>query len=161
MDTRISNIGTPEYNRNVQFADHEWLVADEERNYKSDKDVILKDEIYELVGLCMDVHRTLGSGFSEILYKDALEKELQWKGISYQREVKFVVNYKGYVLPHHYCADFVIGGNIILEAKAQVAIPEQFYAQIINYLAVSKCPVGLLVNFGDVSLRYKRVVLTK
>ena len=69
--------------------------------------------------------------------------------------------YKGIKIKHHYVADFVFSDNIILEVKAQNQIIEQNFKQTINYLAVSKCRIGLLINFGESSLKYKRVILTK
>lgn len=140
------------------IAETDWILAEDAAPYGTDSKLLLRDETYELIGICMDVHRTLGTGFLEAVYKDAIEKELQWKGIAYEREKKYLIEYKGVKLPHHYFADFVINKNIVLEVKAQQAVPETFYAQVINYFAVSQCPVGLLVNFGEGSLRYKRFV---
>ena len=123
-------------------------------------EILFKRESYEIIGACLEIHKTLGNGFKEIVYKEAMELEFNRLNIPFEREKKFVIEYKGVVLPHYYYADFVVGGNIILEVKAQQALPETFSAQLINYLAVSKCPVGLLVNFGEGSLRYKRFVFT-
>lgn len=109
----------------------------------------------------MEIHRELGRGFSEIVYKDALEWELNQRNISFQREKVYEVNYKQIVLPHSFVADFVILDNIILEVKAKNGFVEDHLEQTINYLAVSKCPVGLLINFGENSLKFKRFALTK
>ena len=123
-------------------------------------DLIYKEEAYEILGLCMDVHNTLGSGFLEIVYKDALELELQNAGIFYDREVVYEVNYKGKILTHRFYADFVINDNIILELKAvSKGIADKHIAQAINYLKVSGNNLALLVNFGEVKLQYKRIVL--
>ena len=108
----------------------------------------------------MDVHRTLGRGFREVVYKDAIELELKWKNISFEREKRYTIDYKGNTLPHSYNADFVAENQIILEVKAQVGIIEDHYSQVINYLAVSKCPLALIVNFSGKSLEYKRIILT-
>src|SRR5690606_1754149 len=62
----------------------------------------LQDETYKIIGLCMEVHNNLGKGFSEIVYKDALEIEFRDAGIFYEREKEFTVNYKGIVLPHRF-----------------------------------------------------------
>lgn len=107
----------------------------------------------------MEVHKNLGRGFLEIIYKDALCYELEKKNIPFEREKKFNINYKEIVLPHSYHADFVIFDKIILEAKAQENIIGTHYKQLINYLAASKMKLGLLVNFGEDSLRFKRVIL--
>ncbi len=77
-----------------------------------------QNETYKIIGLCMEVHNNLGKGFSEIVYKDALEIEFKDAGIHYQREKEYSVNYKGIILPHKFYADFVVFGNIILEIKS-------------------------------------------
>jgi len=107
----------------------------------------------------MDVHNELGKGFSEAVYADALELELKTYEVPYKREVRFTINYKGKILPHQYIADFVIENKLILELKAIEKLANTHIKQTLNYLAVSKLELGLLVNFGEDSLQYKRVVL--
>jgi GxxExxY protein len=80
--------------------------------------LIYKEEAFRIIGCCMEVHKELGKGFSEIVYADALEIEFKIQNIEYSREQKFNINYKGVVLPHFYKADFVIFDKIILEIKA-------------------------------------------
>jgi len=122
------------------------------------KDYPLQKETYQIIGICMEVHKILGRGFLEIVYKDAIEQELRSKKIPYGREVEYVVPYKGVILPHKFYADFVVFDSVILEVKAQKALPEEFDALVLNYLTVSENEVGLLVNFGDASLKYKRYI---
>ena len=107
----------------------------------------------------MEVHNILGKGLLEIIYKDAIEYELKEKEIPYEREKKFEVEYKGLILPHPFFADFVVYDNIILEVKAQKAIVAEHYSWVLNYLSISKCPIGLIVNFGESSLKTKRIIL--
>lgn len=107
----------------------------------------------------MEVHNNLGAGFLEIVYKDALEYEFKKADIPYQRERMYEVNYKGIILPHRFYADFVVYENIILEVKGASGIAEEFIAQAINYLKVSQNKLALLVNFGEIRLNYKRIVL--
>lgn len=107
----------------------------------------------------MEVHRILGKGLLEIVYKDAIEYEFNTKKIPYEREKKYEVEYKEIILSHHFFADFVVFDNIILEVKAQKGIVDEHYSWAINYLAISKCPVGLIVNFGGNSLTTKRIIL--
>lgn len=121
----------------------------------------LNKTTYEVIGSCFDVYNELGKGFLENVYKDALQIEFNRRNIQFEREKKHEINYKGVILPHYYYSDFVIENNIILEVKAQEGVIENHLKQIINYLAVSKCQVGLLINFGENSLKYKRVILTK
>lgn len=117
------------------------------------------NETYQIIGACMEVHRILGRGLKEIVYKDALEHEFRLRGIPFEREKKYEVVYKDVVLPHFFYADFVCFGNIILEVKAANGNAEEFYKQILNYMAIAKSEVGLLVNFSGDSLYYKRMVL--
>jgi len=119
----------------------------------------LQDETYQIIGVCMEVHRMLGKGFLEIVYKDAIEYEIRKKAIPYDREKKYEIQYKDTLLPHQFFADFVVFDNVILEVKAQEGLVEEHYSQVINYLAVSKCKIGLIVNFGKDSLEYKRLIL--
>jgi len=118
-----------------------------------------KKESFEIIGLCMEVHNNLGAGFLEIVYKDALEYEFRKANIPFEREKKYEVNYKGVILPHKFYADFVLFDKIILEIKGVKSIPEEFIAQSINYLKVSNNNLALLVNFGELRLNYKRIVL--
>ena len=112
-------------------------------------DLIFKNRTYQIKGICMEVHRTLGHGFSEIVYKDAIEYEFNKHQISYEREKEYVVHYKNVILCHRFFADFVVFGDIILEIKAtEGGTCNEFISVLINYLKVTACRVGLLVNFG-------------
>ncbi len=117
-----------------------------------------KEESYKIISKCMEVHNNLGAGFLEIVYKDALEYEFSKAGIPYQREKLYTVQYKDIILPHKFFADFVIFDKIILEIKAVSGISDQFIAQAINYLKVSGNRLALIVNFGELSLKYKRIL---
>ena len=121
--------------------------------------LVHKDEAYFIIGLCMEVHNTLGKGFSEAVYSEALEIELKANGVPYKKEVKFNIDYKGTILNKKYYADIIIDDKIILELKAVESIHSNHVKQVINYLAISKLKLGLIVNFGQDSLDYKRVVL--
>jgi len=122
-------------------------------------ELIYKEESYSIIGKCMKVHSNLGAGFLEIVYKDALEYEFKKAGIPFEREKKYVVNYEGIILPHKFYADFVVFDRIILEVKAVSSIADEFVAQAINYLKVSDNKLALIVNFGELSLKSKRIVL--
>jgi GxxExxY protein len=122
-------------------------------------ELIYKEDAFKIIGCCMEVHRELGKGHSEVIYKDALEIELARHGIAFAREKEYKLAYKGVVLPHKYFADFVVLDRIILEAKAVECLTDSHTRQTLNYLAASKLQLGLLVNFGEDSLSHKRVVL--
>jgi GxxExxY protein len=126
-----------------------------------ESDYLFQDLTYKLIGIGMEVHRHLGYGFAEVVYKDALEEEFRRRRINFEREKRYEVEYKGIVLPHHYFADFVIDGRVILEIKAQVGIHEEAAPQVINYLAASRLPVGLIINFGEGALKFKRVAFSR
>ncbi len=123
------------------------------------QELIYKEEAYQIVGKCMEAHNQLGGGFLEIVYKDALEIEFKAAGIFFEREKEYIVEYKGIILPHKFFADFVIMDKIILEIKAVSGIEDEHIAQTLNYLAISKNKLGLLINFGKGKLEYKRLVL--
>lgn len=120
--------------------------------------IILKEESYQLVGICMEIHRELGMGFKEIVYKDALEYEFKSREINFTREKEFKIQYKDIILPHHYYADFIIHDSIILEVKASYMIVNNFVRQTINYLKASGLKLGIIANFGEKSFTSKRVV---
>jgi GxxExxY protein len=119
----------------------------------------LKEEVYKIIGICMEVYTILGKGHSEIIYGDALEYEFKKNEIPYNREMKFNITYKEIILPHHYFSDFVIFDEIILEIKAIQQLSSSEIKQTLNYLAASINKLGLLVNFGEDSLKYKRIIL--
>jgi GxxExxY protein len=120
---------------------------------------LYREDTHRLIGLCMEIHRELGKGHDEIIYKDALVVELSRANIPFVREKKYEVSYKGVVLPHPYFADFVVMDKILFEAKAAEQLAEPHVKQVLNYLAASKLRLGLLVNFGSDSLEWKRVIL--
>jgi GxxExxY protein len=122
-------------------------------------ELIYKQEAYDIIGVCMDVHNQLGGGFLEIVYKDALEYEFQKANIPYTREKEYAVHYKDIVLPHRFYADFIVMDKIILEVKAVSNLTDEHTAQAINYLAISKNKLALLVNFNLGKLEHKRIVL--
>ncbi len=121
-------------------------------------ELIYPDESYKIIGICMEVHKNLGKGFLEIVYKDALEYEFKNAGVEFEREKEYVVQYKNIVLPHKFFADFVVFDKIILEVKSVSALTDEHIAQTLKYLKVSGLKLGLLVNFGELSLKFKRIV---
>ena len=119
----------------------------------------LQEETSEIIRVCYEVHRELGTGLLEIVYKDALEYEFSSQDIEYSREKQYDVPYKNIILKHQFFADFVIYNKVILEVKArQGGISDDDYAKTINYLRISGCKVGLIINFGTSKLGIKRVI---
>lgn len=119
----------------------------------------LQEETDIIIGLALEVHKILGPGFLEIVYKDALECELNEHGYLFYREKEYRILYKETILKHHFYADFVVFDNVIVEIKAkQGGIADEDLAQAINYLKTSGCKVGLVLNFAASRLQIKRVV---
>ena len=118
----------------------------------------LRTETDLIIETGIEIHRKLGSGFLEVVYKDALEFEFNSQEILYEREKEYVVQYKSVILPHKFYADFVVFDKVILEVKAKDGIAPEDLAQTINYLKCSGCKVGLILNFGKSKLGIKRVV---
>jgi GxxExxY protein len=118
-----------------------------------------EEETYKIIGICMEVHRNLGPGLLEVIYKDALEIEFRQNNIPFIREKEFFIEYKGQILPHKFYADFIVCEDVILEVKAIKEFSNEHIAQTLNYMKLSNSEIGLLVNFQIKSLQYKRYVL--
>jgi GxxExxY protein len=123
--------------------------------------ILYKDESFAIVGACMKVHRSLGAGFLEAVYEEALEREFQTLNIPFKRQVKLDLYYDNQKLKKQYRADFVCYDTIIIEIKAVSQIPVAFFAQLTNYLKCTKLELGMLINFGKSSLMYKRIITLK
>ena len=118
-----------------------------------------EEETYKIIGICMEVHRILGPGLLEVIYKDALEIEFKENNIPFEREKEFLIEYKGKILPHKFYSDFIVYEDIILEVKAVKEFSNEHVAQVLNYLKLADSEIGLLVNFQTKSLQYKRYAL--
>ncbi len=123
--------------------------------------ILYKEESYKIVGACMKVHRTLGNGFLEAVYEEALAKEFEKENIPFNRQVKLNIFYEEQQLKKFYKADFICYDKIVLEIKTVKFVPVAFQAQLKNYLTATKKELGILINFGESSLTYKRIVNTK
>lgn len=118
-----------------------------------------QDQTETIIRKGIEIHKTLGAGFLEIVYKDAFEYEFNNDAVYYEREKEYKIVYKNICLSHRFYADFIVFGNIILEVKAKEGgIAEEDYAQTLNYLRCSGCKVGLILNFGKSKLEIRRVV---
>ena len=118
-----------------------------------------EEETYKIIGICMEVHRNLGPGLLEVIYKDALEIEFKENNIPFEREKEFSIEYKGQILPHKFYADFVVNEDVILEIKAVKEFSNEHIAQVLNYMKLSNSEIGLLLNFQTKSLQHKRYIL--
>jgi GxxExxY protein len=121
-------------------------------------DIVFKDESFRIIGACMRVHSELGSGFLEAVYQEVLEKEFEKNKIPFRRQVKLNLTYQGEKLKKYYIADFVCYNSIIVEIKSASFLHDNMIKQTKNYLKATNMRLGLLVNFGDKSLVYKRIL---
>lgn len=113
----------------------------------------------KIIGCAMRVHSFLGNGFQEVIYQRALAIELKEAGIAYERELSVPIYYREHPEPiGTRRVDFLVEGKVLVELKATTQITDVHYAQIINYLTAYKLEVGLLINFGEKSLQFKRFV---
>ena len=123
------------------------------------KNLLYKQESYNIIGACMAVHRELGHGFLEHVYQEALALEFKEQNIPFIREEKLDIYYKEHTLEQYYIADFVCYDKVIVELKAVQSLDSLHLAQVLNYLKATDMHLGLLVNFGVSSLETRRVVL--
>ena len=116
-------------------------------------------ESYAINGAAMHVYNTLGIGFLEAVYQEALALEFTKRGIPFEREKELKIYYDGQELKTTYRADFVCYGDIIVELKAVSELDDSHRSQVYNYLKATGFKLGLLYNFGHADgLQYERKV---
>jgi GxxExxY protein len=118
-------------------------------------------QTYQIIGAAMEVHRLLGRGFLEAVYRQALRIEFLARFIPFVAESELLIQYKGQPLDCKYRADFICFGEVLVEIKAVSQITGVERAQVINYLKATGFRRALLLNFGADSLQYERVVLSR
>ena len=123
--------------------------------------LLFEEETYKVIGACMSVHKGLGAGFLESVYHEALEKEFEIQKVNFDSKKKLQVYYNDAPLQKYFIADFIYFDNIIVEIKAASFLHKDTEAQTINYLKSTNYPLGLLINFGQSSLTWKRFINTK
>ncbi len=122
-------------------------------------ELILRDEVFEVIGAAMEVHATLGPGFLESVYAEAFALELSKRNIPLAREVALRIRYKDQFLEKRFQADFLIQGQLLVELKALDRLSDFERAQVVNYLKAANLTVGLLINFGSPrKLEWERLV---
>lgn len=114
----------------------------------------------EIIGSAMEVHKILGCGFLENVYEEALAIELDLRKIQYERQKGIDVLYKGLFAKQFIC-DLLVGKKVLVELKALKNIANVEEAQLLNYMKATSIEVGLLINFGEQSLKFKRFILQK
>ena len=113
-----------------------------------EKEFLHKELTYQIIGAAFEVQKTLGYGFLEKVYENALIQELQLRGIYAAAQHPIKVEYKGVEVGDYY-ADLLVEDKVILELKTAESINEAHLAQLTNYLRATRCEVGLLLNFGS------------
>ena len=109
-----------------------------------------------IIGAAMAIHRYFGCGFTEKVYQDAFEIELQNQDIPYQREVQLHASYQGIQLNSTFIPDFICFDKIIVELKAVKELEDAHRSQATNYAKVADYPLAILINFGEESLTFER-----
>ncbi len=124
------------------------------------KELLLREEVYAIVGAAMEVHTELGNGFLEAVYHAALKLELATRNIPFESEKPLPVFYKGQKLNAEYRADMICYGQVIVELKALEKLTGKEESQVLNYLKATGLRVGVLINFGSRGkLEWRRLVL--
>ena len=127
------------------------IVEDEHYKYS--------DLTHKIIGCAMSVHTYLGNGFQEVIYQRALAYELSQANLNFVRELEVDIFYKEKPEPiGTRRVDFLVEDKILIELKATSQLDENHYAQILNYLTAYKLEIGLLINFGEKSLKFKRFI---
>jgi len=124
-------------------------------------ELLLKEEVFRIVGAAMTVSQSLGSGFLEAVYQEAMEIELIECRIPFEPQKRIRIHYKDRLLKKEYIADFLCFNSIIVEIKAIKKIADLDEAQLLNYLNATKLPLGLIINFGVPKLEWKRFANTR
>ena len=121
-----------------------------------------KDITQKIIGAAFEVHKFFGNGFQELIYQRALTIEMRKAGLEFAREIEQDIFYKDFPKPiGTRRADFVVAGKVLVELKAITELEAVHEAQLLNYLKAYRLEVGLLINFGEKSLRHKRLILSQ
>ncbi|WPY98258.1 GxxExxY protein [Christiangramia sp. OXR-203] len=123
--------------------------------------LLFENETYKIIGACMKVHKGLGHGFLESVYQEVLSKEFNKFSIPFEEQKKLNLYYEGEKLEKYFKADFLCYNKIIIELKSVAFLNKSLESQVINYLKATNKEVGLLINFGEKSLKWKRFVNTE
>jgi len=121
-------------------------------------DLLYKEDTHSIIGAALEVHKTLGHGFLEPVYQEALAYEFDFSGIPYVKESPLRIHYKDIILGKSYIADFVCYDKIIVECKAVERLLPEHESQVLNYLNATGYRLGLLINFGSPKIEIKRII---
>jgi GxxExxY protein len=126
------------------------------------KTEIYKDEGYKLMGAAFEVYNEQGYGLAEEIYQESLEIELELREIPFRSKQELACHYKGRELKKRYVPDLFVFEGLIVELKSVSELTPEHEAQLINYMRITKQPVGYLINFGHKdTLEWKRFILSE
>ena len=117
----------------------------------------VNEKVYKIIGACMEAHRTLGPGYPVDFYRKALETEFKAKNLEFEASKSVKVMYKN-VEVGSADIDFMVAGDVVLVIRSQDSLRDQEIQQVLRYIALTNSAIGLLVNFGNVKIQYKRVL---
>lgn len=123
-------------------------------------ELLFEEESYKIIGICMEVHKKLGTGFLESVYQEVLQKEFVKRNVPFEQQKKLQLYYDQVELKKYFIADFVCFDKIIIEIKSVQFVNSNAKQQVINYLKATNFKLGLLINFGESSLKWKRIINT-
>ncbi len=121
-------------------------------------EIVFREGSYRIIGSCLAVFNKLGSGFLESVYQEALEIQFKQDKIPFVKERKLHIKFDDIQLDKFFKADYVCYDSIIVELKATPFLHKNDLAQVLNYLRATGMKLGILVNFGEKSLTYKRIL---
>ncbi|MGH7992191.1 MAG: GxxExxY protein [Limisphaerales bacterium] len=127
---------------------------------KTNTDVLLKDEVYRIVGAAMEVINGLGHGLHEKPYENALVVEFRQGGITFVQQPHYDITYKG-IKVGEYAPDLIAFGAVVVDAKVIDAITDHERGQMLNYLKITGFKVGVILNFKRAKLEWERIVLDR
>jgi GxxExxY protein len=122
--------------------------------------MIYEEITHKIIGCAMKVHSILGNGFQEVIYQRAMVIEMEKQGLHFAREMEMTIYYEKQDIGTRR-VDFFVEEKIMVELKAIIDLNDNNLNQCRNYLEAYNLPVGLLINFGSISLQYKRIYNTK
>ena len=126
------------------------------------KPEIYKDEAYKLMGAAFEAYNHRGYGLAEEIYQECLEIELELRRIPFHAKKELLCHYKGRTLKKRYIPDLFVFDCLVVELKAVTELAPEHEAQLINYLRLTRQPVGYLINFGHKdTLEWKRIILSE
>jgi GxxExxY protein len=127
-----------------------------------ESELLLKEEVYQIVGAAFEVMNEMGSGYLEPVYQESMALEFGLRELPFEPQKELRIRYKEFILAKFYVADFVCFGTVLVELKVQEKLTGREMAQILNYLKATGIEVAVLINFGpDNKVEWKRVVRTQ